>query len=92
MEEAGRQVVEEAKAHALEITGQAERKCENLQKDYDRILLDVTGFKAEMMGMYRRHMELLAALPEKKMAQIEYEDEFREVPPEEVETEEAAEK
>jgi len=47
------------------VTDEAEKKCDNLQQAYDRILLDVTKFKSELMDMYRRHMELLAALPEK---------------------------
>lgn len=64
-EEAGRQAVEAAEMEALRVTDEAEKKCDNLQQAYDRILLDVTKFKSELMDMYRRHMELLAALPEK---------------------------
>lgn len=70
-EEAGRQAIEEAKEEASRVIGEAERKCNNLQQDYDRILMDVTGFKAEMLKMYRRHMELLAALPEKEIPELE---------------------
>lgn len=33
------------------------------------ILMDVTGFKAEIMKMYRKHMELLAALPPKEIVE-----------------------
>lgn len=64
-EAAGRQAVEAAEQEALRVTEEAEKKCDNLQLAYDRILLDVTRFKSELMDMYRRHMELLAALPEK---------------------------
>ncbi len=64
-EEEGRQAVEAAEQEALRVAEEAEKKCTSLQQDYDRILLDVTKFKSELMDMYRRHMELLAALPEK---------------------------
>ena len=33
--------------------------------------MDVTGFKAEIMKMYRKHMELLAALPPKEIVEAE---------------------
>ncbi len=75
-EEAGRKAIEEAKEEASRVIGEAERKCSNLQQDYDRILMDVTGFKAEMLKMYRRHMELLATLPEKEIPELE--GDFRE--------------
>ena len=45
--------------------------CDNLQHEYDRILLDVTGFKSELMKMYRKHMELLAALPTKEIVEVQ---------------------
>ena len=77
-EEEGRLVLEDARREAARVQEEAERKCEDLQRDYDRILLDVTGFKAEMMGMYRRHMALLAALPEKKVDEIEVSGELME--------------
>lgn len=77
-EEEGRQVLEDARREAARVQEEAERKCEDLQRDYDRILLDVTGFKAEMMSMYRRHMALLAALPEKKEDEIEVSGELME--------------
>lgn len=88
-EEAGRKAVEEAKEEALRVTELAAKKCENLQKDYDRILMDVTGFKAEIMRMYRKHMALLAALPEKRTSEIfhqkDYIDgEFKDVKEEEI--------
>lgn len=70
-EEESRQLMEEARTEAERVTEEAERKCVNLQKEYDRILLDVTGFKAELMKMYRKHMELLAALPQKDIIEIE---------------------
>lgn len=60
-----RRITEEAKLEALRVTEEAEDRCDSLQKEYDRILMDVTGFKSEMMDMYRTHMELLAALPQK---------------------------
>ena len=77
-EEEGRQVLEDAKREAARVQEEAEQKCDDLQRTYDRILLDVTGFKAEMMGMYRRHMALLAALPEKKGDEIEVSGELME--------------
>ena len=64
-EEEGKKMVEDAKAEALRVTSEAELRCDSLQHEYDRILMDVTGFKAEIMKMYRKHMELLAALPPK---------------------------
>ena len=70
-EEEGRLALEDARREAARVQEEAEQKCDDLQRTYDRILLDVTGFKAEMMGMYRRHMALLAALPEKKGDEIE---------------------
>ena len=33
--------------------------------------MGVTGFKAEIMKMYRKHMELLAALPPKEIVEAE---------------------
>lgn len=70
-EEEGKKMVEDAKAEALRVTSEAELRCESLQHEYDRILMDVTGFKAEIMKMYRKHMELLAALPPKEIVEAE---------------------
>ena len=70
-EEEGKKMVEDAKAEALRVTSEAELRCDSLQHEYDRILIDVTGFKAEIMKMYRKHMELLAALPPKEIVEAE---------------------
>ena len=70
-EEEGKKMVEDAKAEALRVTSEAELRCDSLQNEYDRILMDVTGFKAEIMKMYRKHMELLAALPPKEIVEAE---------------------
>ena len=69
-EEEGRKLVEDAKTEAFRVTSEAELRCNNLQHEYDRILMDVTGFKSELMKMYRKHMELLAALPPKEVIEI----------------------
>lgn len=87
-EKAGRLAVEEAKMEALHVTEEAEQRCETLRRDYDRILLDVTGLKSGLMGIYRKHMELLAALPEKEFSEYEKMDhcieaDFRDMEPEE---------
>ena len=70
-EEEGKKMVEDAKAEALRVTSEAELRCDSLQHEYDRILMDVTGFKADIMKMYRKHMELLAALPPKEIVEAE---------------------
>ena len=70
-EEEGKKMVEDAKAEALRVTSEAELRCDSLQHEYDRSLMDVTGFKAEIMKMYRKHMELLAALPPKEIVEAE---------------------
>lgn len=69
-EEEGKKLVDDAKAEALRVTTAAELRCDNLQHEYDKILMDVTGFKAELMKMYRKHMELLAALPQKEIVEV----------------------
>lgn len=69
-EEEGKKMVEDAKEEAMRVTTDAQLRCENLQHEYDRILMDVTGFKAEIMKMYRKHMELLAALPPKEIVEV----------------------
>lgn len=71
LEEEGKQLVENAKTEAQRVKDEAELKCDKLQKEYDRILLDVTGFKAELMKMYRKHMALLAELPQKEIVEVE---------------------
>ena len=65
-EEEARQIIEDVDEDVRHIVAEAEKKCEDLQNTYDRILMDVSGFKAEMIAMYRRHLELLYALPEAK--------------------------
>ena len=70
-EEEGKKMLEDARAEALRVTSEAELRCDSLQHEYDRILMDVTGFKAEIMKMYRKHMELLAALPPKEIVEAE---------------------
>lgn len=77
LEEEGKQLVEEAKIQAQQVTDAAALKCDKLQKEYDRILLDVTGFKAELMKMYRKHMALLAELPQKEIVEV---DETKQIP------------
>lgn len=69
-EEEGKKLVEDAKTEALRVTTEAELRRDNLQHEYDKILMDVTGFKAELMKMYRKHMELLAALPQKEIVEV----------------------
>ena len=70
-EAAGKQALDASREEAKRITEEAEQRCVCLQKEYDRILLDVTGFKSELMKMYRRHMELLAAMPEKQEQELD---------------------
>ena len=70
-EEEGQQIIENAQNQAKQLTDAAELRCDKLQKEYDRILLDVTGFKAELMKMYRKHMELLAELPQNDIVEIQ---------------------
>lgn len=76
LEENGRQIIEDAKEEAQRTIDHASEKCESLQRDYDRILMDVTGFKAEMLKMYRKHMTLLASLPEKKYSENVQREEY----------------
>lgn len=49
---------------ADDIVADAEKKCEDLRGEYDRILLDVSGFKQEMIGLYRKHLQMLYLLPD----------------------------
>lgn len=70
-EEEGRMVVAAAKVQAEQVVSDAERKCVKLQNDYNRMLMDASGFKAELMNMYRRHMELLTAFPEKEVIAVD---------------------
>lgn len=58
------QQTEETNQHIDQMLADAKEKCNQLQMDYDRILMDVSGFKAEMIAMYRRHLELLYKLPD----------------------------
>lgn len=48
-EEEGKKMVEDAKAEALRVTSEAELRCDSLQHEYDRILMDVTGFKGRVL-------------------------------------------
>lgn len=56
--------IREKQQHADLIVSDAEKKCEDLQKEYDHILLDVSGFKQEMIGLYRKHLQMLYQLPD----------------------------
>lgn len=49
---------------AEQMIAEAEQKCSDLQLNYDKILLDVSGFKSEMINLYRKHLELLYKLPD----------------------------
>lgn len=73
-ENEAKQIIEDARIKADEIARAGQEKYEKLQSDYNRALMDVTQFKAEIMNMYRKHMELLVALPEAKIPRIEYVD------------------
>lgn len=58
------QLVQQKNAEAEELVSAAHLKCDELQREYDHILVDVSGFKAEMIELYRRHLELLYKLPD----------------------------
>lgn len=62
--EAMEQELLEKQRHADGIVADAEKKCEDLREEYDRILLDVSGFKQEMIGLYRKHLQMLYLLPD----------------------------
>lgn len=55
--------IAEAESH---VTAAAVR-CEELRQEYNHILVDVSGFKAEVIALYRRHLELLYQLPDNGM-------------------------
>lgn len=57
-------MIQQRNAEADDLIAAAQQKCEELQQDYDHILMDISGFKAEMIGLYRRHLELLYKLPD----------------------------
>ena len=65
------QTVAEAKAQADQTVSEAQQKYLKLQNDYNQMLMDASGFKAELMNMYRRHMELLTAFPEKEIIAVD---------------------
>lgn len=58
------QMIQEKRSAADELEIAAQKKCEDLKHEYNRILMDVSGFKAEMISLYRRHLELLYKLPD----------------------------
>lgn len=47
-----------------QIVADGEQKRYALQQEYDKILMDVSGFKAEMISLYRKHLEMLYKLPD----------------------------
>lgn len=62
--EAMEQELQKKQHHADVIVADAEKRCEDLREEYDHILLDVSGFKQEMIGLYRKHLQLLYLLPD----------------------------
>ncbi len=70
-EDASRQTLAQARQEAEDMIQSAQRRCDSLQRDYDQVLMDVTLFKANLLQMYREHMEKLLALPEKEPLQLE---------------------
>ena len=57
----------------IEVRGEVliERQIRQLREAGIKEIVVVTGFKAEIMKMYRKHMELLAALPPKEIVEAE---------------------
>lgn len=64
-------MVQQRNAEAEELISAAHLKCDDLQREYDHILMDVSGFKAEMIELYRRHLELLYKLPDNGMLPVQ---------------------
>lgn len=69
-----KQIIEDAKKEAYKIIGTTQVKLENLQRDYNSALLDVSKFKAELLDMYQKHIKLLDSLPEINTPKIAYID------------------
>lgn len=61
----------EARTEADNAISEAKSKCAKLQNDYNQMLMDASGFKAELMNLYRRHMELLTAFPEREVIAVD---------------------
>lgn len=54
----------DANGKVEQIVADGEQKRFVLQQEYDKILMDVSGFKAEMISLYRKHLEMLYMLPD----------------------------
>lgn len=70
-EDEGRRLIAKANIEADHVVAEAEKKCEKLQIDYNQMLMDASEFKAELMTLYRRHMELLTAFPEREIMALD---------------------
>lgn len=59
------QMVCQAKDEAQDLLTKAQRRNEELQACYDRMLMDTGKMKSELIELYRRHLALLAEIPGK---------------------------
>lgn len=54
----------EAKIRAEGIVSSAAERCREEELEYERIRVEVSQFKANVLGLYRQHIESLSTLPE----------------------------
>lgn len=57
-------LLQRANARAEEMIGEAEEQRTAELQEYDRIRMEVTRFKADVLNLYRSHVESLSSLPE----------------------------
>lgn len=58
------ELLQKASDRADEIEGEANEKRLAEEREYDRVRLEVTRFKADVLNLYRSHVESLSRLPE----------------------------
>ena len=77
------ELLQKASDRADEIVNEANDKKKAEEREYDRVRLEVTRFKSDVLNLYRSHVESLSRLPEFQKEEAEQEEAPAEEPAEE---------
>lgn len=66
-------IIAQAQAQAQEILGGTQTQLENEKRSLEKMQIEVTKFKSNLLSLYKNHLDLITALPE-----VEYDEEEQE--------------
>ncbi len=74
-------LISDAQMKADQIMSAANQELEQEEEAFDILKKEVSGFKRELLGMYKKHLELINQMPEDGLDDVKYEEKAAEDEP-----------